>query len=110
MHLLLDYLVISRMIYAAPDLRMIPIAGDGSMNGNARKIVTAIVLAMLGWLIADQRSLRSHVRTAIATVRSDVADLRKEVHQDIAELRERVARMEGRMDTLADVFTRGDNH
>ena len=60
------------------------------MNGNAQRIVATVMLAMLGWLIADQRGLRSEV---------------VEVREDIADLRERMARLEGRVDTLVDVFT-----
>ena len=54
------------------------------MNGNSQRIVATIMLAMLGWLIADQRGLRSYVRSEVSAVRSD-----------IAELRERMARLEG---------------
>lgn len=50
------------------------------MNGNAQKIVAAVVIAMLGWIIADQRALRSEVT---------------EVRNDIADLRERMAKLEG---------------
>ncbi len=54
------------------------------MNGNSQRIVATIMLAMLGWLIADQRGLRSYVRSEVSAVRSD-----------IAELRERMARLQG---------------
>ena len=47
------------------------------MNGNSQKIVATIMLAMLGWLIADQRGLRSYVRMEISAIRSDIADLRE---------------------------------
>ena len=50
------------------------------MNGNAQKIVAAVVIAMLGWIITDQRALRSEVT---------------EVRNDIADLRERMAKLEG---------------
>jgi hypothetical protein len=53
------------------------------------------MLALLGWIVLEQRSFRSHVQTEIAAVRSDVATLRSEVHADIAGLRERMARLEG---------------
>lgn len=64
------------------------------MNGNAQRIVATVMIAMLGWLIADQRGLRSYVRSELSSMRSDIADLR-----------ERMARLEGRVDTLVDVFT-----
>lgn len=35
------------------------------------------MLAMLGWIIAGQRSLRSYVRSEISAVRADIADLRE---------------------------------
>ena len=63
------------------------------MNENAQKIVAASTLALLGWIVLEQRSLRSHVQTEIAAVRSDVSDLR-----------ERMARLEGRVDTMVDLF------
>ena len=63
------------------------------MNDNAQRIVAAAMLAMLAWLIADQRSLRSYVHSEISAVRDDIADLR-----------ERMARLEGRMDTLESVI------
>lgn len=65
------------------------------MNGNAQKVVATVMLAMLGWLIADQRTLRSYVRPEISAVRGDMADLR-----------ERMVRLEGRVDTLVDVIVR----
>ena len=48
---------------------------------------------MLGWLITDQRSLRSYVHAEVSTVRSDISDLR-----------ERMARLEG----LFEGHVRGD--
>lgn len=63
------------------------------VNGKVQGYVAAVMIAMLGWIIADQRSLRSYVQTEMREVRSDIADLR-----------ERMARLEGRVDTLVDVF------
>ena len=63
------------------------------MNGKGQAAVGAIMIAMLGWLITDQRALRT-----------DVAALRSEVHQDIGDLRERMVRMEGRLDSLENVI------
>lgn len=60
------------------------------MNGNAQRIVATAILAMLAWLVADQRGLRGEVR---------------QIHSDIADLRERMARLEGRVDTLVEIFT-----
>ena len=54
------------------------------MNGKGQAAVAAIMIAMLGWLITDQRALRT-----------DVAALRSEVHQDIGDLHERMVWMEG---------------
>ena len=54
------------------------------MNGKGQAVVATVMIAMLGWLITDQRALRA-----------DVAALRSEVHADIADLRERMARLEG---------------
>ena len=54
------------------------------MNGKGQAVVAAVMIAMLGWLIADQRSLRSYVHSEISAVRDDIADLR-----------ERMARLEG---------------
>ena len=59
------------------------------MNGNAQKIVATVVIAMLGWIIMDQRSLRG-----------EVIDIRS----DIGDLRERMARLEGRLDSLENVI------
>ena len=67
---------------------------DFIMNGNAQRIVATVMLAMLGWIIADQRSLRGEIRSL------DEHMTRLEV-----TLSERIARLEGRVDTLVDVFT-----
>lgn len=48
----------------------------GKMNEKMQAIVSAIMLAMLVWIITEQRAWRL------------------DVHQDIAALRDRVARME----------------
>lgn len=61
------------------------------MNGKAQSIVAAVVIAMLGWIITDQRALRSEVTALRAELHRDIAGL----HEDIAELRERMARLEG---------------
>lgn len=65
------------------------------MNGNTQKIVATVMLVMLGWLIADQSRLRGYVRTEIADVQSDIADLR-----------ERLERLEGQMDVVIEGFVR----
>ena len=69
------------------------------MNGKGQAAVAAIMIAMLGWLITDQRALRT-----------DVAALRSEVHQDIGDLHERMVWMEGRLDSrenvIVQVFTK----
>ncbi|MDE0626301.1 MAG: hypothetical protein OXH99_07880 [Bryobacterales bacterium] len=66
-----------------------------AMNGNTQKIVATVMLVMLGWLIADQSRLRGYVRTEIADVQSDIADLR-----------ERLERLEGQMDVVIEGFVR----
>ena len=68
-----------------------------AMNVNVQGIVAALILAMLGWLIVDQRSLRGYVRTEITAIRSDIADLR-----------ERMARLEGQMDVAIEGLARSD--
>lgn len=45
-------------------------------------ILGSLIVALLGWLVIEQRSLRW------------------DVQDDIADLRERMARLEGRMDAL----------
>lgn len=54
------------------------------MNGNSQKIVAGIIIVMLGWLVAEQRSFRAQVHRDFAEVRADIGDLR-----------ERMARLEG---------------
>ena len=49
-------------------------------------ILGSLIVALPGWLVIDQRSLRRDVRN------------------DIAELRERIARPEGRMEALRYVI------
>ena len=52
------------------------------MAGTLMPILGTLIVALLGWLIADMRSLSA----------------------DVGDLRERMARLEGRVDTLVDVF------
>ena len=52
------------------------------MNSKGQTIVAAAMLAMLGWIVAEQR-----------LVRGDIADLRKHM-----------TRLEGRVDTLVEIF------
>ena len=47
------------------------------MNGRLLRVVATLIVAMLGWLIADQRSLRSYVGSEISAVRDDIAGLRE---------------------------------
>ena len=54
------------------------------MNGNAQRVVATVMLAMLGWIIADQRSLRGEIRSL------DERLTRLEV-----SLSERMARLQG---------------
>ena len=61
------------------------------MNGNAQRIVATVMLAMLGWIIADQRSIRDEIRS----LDQRVTDLE-------VSLSERMARLEG----LFEGFTR----
>ena len=63
------------------------------MNGNAQRIVATVMLAMLGWIIADQRSIRNEIRS----LDQRVTDLE-------VSLSERMARLEG----LFERFTRRD--
>lgn len=60
------------------------------MNGNAQRIVATVMLAMLGWIIADMRSLRG-----------EVADL----GEHMTSLTERIARIEGQVEILIQVFS-----
>ena len=53
------------------------------MNGKGQAIVAAVMLAMLGWIVTEQRLVRG----------------------DITDLRERMARLEGQVDTLVEIFT-----
>lgn len=64
------------------------------MNGRAQALVATAMLVLLGWIVLEQRSFRSFVHTELAGVRSDIGDLR-----------ERMARLEGRVDTLVEIFT-----
>ena len=52
------------------------------MTANLMPILGTLIIAMLGWLITEQRTMRS----------------------DIGDLHERMARLEGRMDTLESVI------
>ena len=54
------------------------------MNGKAQSIVAAVIIAMLGWIVADLLSFKSQVHSDFAAVRSEIADLR-----------EHMARLEG---------------
>lgn len=65
------------------------------MTGLAQKVVAGLVIAMLGWIIADQRGLRGEVRAL------DQRMTRLEV-----SLSERLARLEGRVDTLVEVMVK----
>lgn len=56
------------------------------MNGKAQTIVSAAVLALLGWIVVQQQMLQINV----------------------GDLRERMARLEGRVDTLVNVFVDKD--
>ena len=47
------------------------------MNGKAQWIVATIMLAMMGWIVAEQRALRSCQRSEIRALREDIADLRE---------------------------------
>ena len=52
------------------------------MNGKGQAIVATLMLAMMGWLAVEQRLMRG----------------------DVADLRERMARLEGRVDTMVTLF------
>jgi len=67
----------------ARDSEIIEAEGN-SMNGKTQAIVSAAILALLGWIVAEQRSLSG-----------DLTKFRTGVHGDIADLRERMARLEG---------------
>ena len=56
------------------------------MNGKAQTILATILIAMMGWIVVDLRDLRSYVRS------------------EITDLRERMARLEGRVDTMVTLF------
>ncbi len=58
--------------------------GCMDIANNLMPILGTLIVALLGWLVAEQRLMRS----------------------DIGDLRERMARIEGRVDTLVDMFTR----
>ena len=64
------------------------------MNGNAQRIVATIMLAMLGWIIADQRSLRGEIRSLDQRL----------THLEVS-LSERMARLEG----LFEGFTKRES-
>ena len=53
------------------------------MNGKAQAVVSAAILALLGWIVVQQQMLQINV----------------------GDLRERMARLEGRVDTLVNVFS-----
>ena len=57
------------------------------MNGKAQGIVATIMLAMMGWIVAQQRGLRPCLGSEITALR-----------EDIANLREDLARLEGQVD------------
>ena len=64
------------------------------MNGRAQVVVSTIMLAMLGWIIADQRGLRGEVR-----------DLEQRMTRLEVSLSERMARLEG----LFEGFTKRED-
>lgn len=53
------------------------------MNDKGQTVVATAVLALLGWIVIPQQMLQANV----------------------GNLRERMARLEGRVDMLVDVFT-----
>lgn len=52
------------------------------MNGKSQTVVATAVLALLGWIVIQQQMLQANV----------------------GDLRERMARLEGRVDMLVNVF------
>ena len=58
------------------------------------------MIAMLGWVITDQRALRSEVND----LRNEARSLRNKVHAEFADLHERMASLEG----LFEGFTKRD--
>lgn len=67
-------------------------------NGKGTIIAIVGVGIGLGGLILNSQLTLS---AAIESNRADIAEIRS----DIGDLRERMARLEGRVDTLVDVFT-----
>ena len=53
------------------------------MNGKSQTVVATAILALLGWIVIQQQMLQANV----------------------GDLRERMARLEGRVDTLVEIFT-----
>ena len=49
------------------------------MNGKAQGIVATIMLAMMGWIVSEQRGLRSYLGSEITALCKDIANLREGV-------------------------------
>lgn len=70
-------------------------------NGKGTLIaIISVGIGLGGLILNSQRALSA----AIASNRADIAEMRS----DLGDLRERMARLEGRVDTLVDVFTDGE--
>ena len=57
-----------------------------AVNGKAQTIFATILIALTGWIVVDLRHLRSYVSS------------------EFTDLRERMARLEGRVDTRVILF------
>ena len=69
------------------------------MNGKGIIIaIVSVVMGLGGLILSGQRTTNRE----IAAIRSELS----EVRSDIGDLRERMARLEGRVDTLVDVFSK----
>lgn len=72
------------------------------MNGKGTIIaIIGVGVALSGLILNGQRT----TNRAIENLRSQVNQDFAEVRSDIGDLRERMARLEGRVDTLVDVFS-----
>lgn len=61
------------------------------MNGKAQSLVAAAMLALLGWIVAEQRAFQTQVNRDFAGVRSEIAAL----GNHMGGLEQRMARLEG---------------
>jgi hypothetical protein len=66
----------------------------------ATTISTGLILAVLGYLMTDLRSIRRDVSNELDKLRDGLGTKLEELRRDVATIGERVARLEARVDAL----------